>query len=145
MYSTVELTPLKKIKVSRKNTLTLLSGSDRGNLESLELQNVINVPRCLETYEANAINQCAGTAVRTPFLSSFFFSPCFTHSAPLWSVLSFSLSFPSSSCMPSPSSPFSSSSLLAFSEDMSRTFVLISRCKIRRQVLCLDHPQESSW
>lgn len=57
MYSTVKLTPLRKIKVSRKNTLKLRSGSDRGNLKSLVLQNVINVPRCLEMYEANAINQ----------------------------------------------------------------------------------------
>ena len=49
--------------VARRNTIKLLSGSDRGNQKSLVLQNVINVPGCLEIYETNAINQFAGTAV----------------------------------------------------------------------------------
>lgn len=49
--------------VARRNTIKLLSGSDRGNQKSLVLQNVINVPECLEIYETNAINQLAGTAV----------------------------------------------------------------------------------
>lgn len=49
--------------VARRNTIKLLSGSDRGNRKSLVLQNVINVPGCLEIYETNAINQLAGTAV----------------------------------------------------------------------------------
>lgn len=50
--------------VASWNTIKLLSGSDRGNQKSLVLQNVINVPGCLEIYETNAINHlAAGTAV----------------------------------------------------------------------------------
>lgn len=50
-----------KLYVARRNTIKVLSGSDRVNQRSLVLQNVINVPGCLEMYETNAINQLAGT------------------------------------------------------------------------------------
>lgn len=49
-----------KLYIARRNTIKVLSGSDRVNQRSLVLQNVINVPGCLEIYETNAINQLAG-------------------------------------------------------------------------------------
>lgn len=50
-----------KLYVARRNTIKVFNGSDRVNQRSLVLQNVINVPGCLEIYDTNAINQFAGT------------------------------------------------------------------------------------
>lgn len=58
--------------VARRNTIKLLSVSDRGNQKSLALQKVINVPECLEIYETNAINQLAGTAIARHHFSPVF-------------------------------------------------------------------------
>lgn len=110
----------------------MLSGSDRGNLKSLVLQKVINVSRCLEMYETNAINQCVGTAAGTYFLPCF--SPSLLHSlCPpricfiLLSLLSIFIFHAHLSASPS------SCSLFYSSEDMSGTFVLIFHHKIRGQ------------
>lgn len=79
---------------ARRNTIKLLSGSDRGNQKSLVLQNVINVPQCLEVYETNAINQLPGTAV-----ARHHFFPVLPPSCPA-SLTSFPLSLLSFSPIP---------------------------------------------
>lgn len=58
--SNVIISKCLKLYVARRNTIKVLSGSDRVNQRSLVLQNVINVPGCLEIYETNAINRLAG-------------------------------------------------------------------------------------
>lgn len=60
-YRTVIISKRLKLYVARRKTIKVLSGSDRVNQRSLVLQNVINVPGCLEIHETNAINQLAGT------------------------------------------------------------------------------------
>lgn len=70
-YRNVIITKCLKLYVARRNTIKVLSGSDRVNQRSLVLQNVIKVPVCLEIYETNAINQLAGMTIARHNLFEF--------------------------------------------------------------------------
>lgn len=70
-YRNVIISKHLKLYIARRKTIKVLSGSDRENQRSLVLQNVINVPGCLEIHETNAINQLAGTTEQDIIYSGF--------------------------------------------------------------------------